>query len=102
MGFVFLHKVRMQFEVVLSSANQDLVSCYLDPRSLDLAALQNILAESITWAVSFWRRVTRSGAQSPAIAAARQSQLFGPMLKRGRMDVTRITSKRQVRLSTKH
>lgn len=46
--FVFLHKVRMQFEVVLSSTNQDLVSCYWDPRWLGLAALQNILAESIT------------------------------------------------------
>ena len=44
---VFLHKVRMQFEVVLSSANQDLVSCYWDPRSLDLAALQNNLAIAV-------------------------------------------------------
>jgi hypothetical protein len=56
-GLVFLHKVRMQFEVILSSAHQDLVSCYLDPRSLDLAALQNILTQSITRAVSFWRRL---------------------------------------------
>jgi hypothetical protein len=32
-GFVFLHKVRMQFEVVLSSANWGLVSYYWDPSS---------------------------------------------------------------------
>jgi hypothetical protein len=46
-GVGILHKVGMQFEVVLSSANQDLVSSYLDPRSLDLEALQNILAIAV-------------------------------------------------------
>jgi hypothetical protein len=32
LGLVFLHKVRMQLEMILSSANQDLVSCCWDPR----------------------------------------------------------------------